>query len=459
MIAHAARHGGYDMRALLGHSDRLTRNLIASALSRAGFDVSVATNGMEVLQHWVDGKADLILLQMNLPDLNGLAVCHRIRREALTPIMMLADSASEEEVVRALDSGADDFVAEPRSAGELLARVRSVLRRARPGSESELTAQVPTGDLQLDPTTFRVTMQGRPITVTRLEFSILDLLAQNRGRVVPYSRLVAYAWGYMDEGASSLLKSHVYHLRKKLGLSADPEHGLSAVPGVGYQLAASVELTQAWAPGEDAPAGGSAEGQPGEDAPAGGSAEGQPGEDPPAGGSAEGEPGEPLPASDPVEPDLRWVVLKTQPWHESQAARAIAARGVEPYMPLVHAEPCGGPATPLFPGYLFARVNAAGDDLLRVRSAAGIAYVLPPGGPPVWVRDEVVEAIRARASSRDVPLRKGDRVTILRGPFRDIEALFDRWLDPAGRVRLLLELVERSAVLDIDHFNVRRLGG
>ena len=77
------------------------------------------------------------------------------------------------------------------------------------------------GDLVMNPTTLTVSMHGRPIPITRLEYSILDLLVQNRGRVVPYSRLIAYAWGYTDEGAPSLLKSHVYHLRKKLGLNAD----------------------------------------------------------------------------------------------------------------------------------------------------------------------------------------------------------------------------------------------
>jgi two-component system OmpR family response regulator len=416
------------MRALLGHADQPTRDLIASALSHAGFEVATASNGMEVLQHWAECKADLILLQVYLPDLDGLAVCHRIRREALTPIVMLADSASEEEVVRALDIGADDFVAEPRSIGELLARVRSVLRRARAGSESH--NQVQAGDLLMDPSTFTVTRQGRPIQITRLEYSILDLLVQNRGRVVPYSRLIAYAWGYTDEGASSLLKSHVYHLRKKLGLNADAEHGLSAVPGVGYQLAASAHSAQTTASAEHAA----------------------------ASASTEAERDKPPPAVGPVEADLRWVVLKTNPWHESQAAQAIAARGVEPYLPLVQPEPDSCPGMPLFPGYLFARVNTAGDDLLRVRSAAGIAYVLPQGGPPVWVRDEVVKAIRIRASSTDWRLHKGDRVTITSGPFRHIDAMFDRWVNPAGRVRLLLELVQRSAVLEIDHCHVRRLG-
>src|SRR5207244_10569363 len=162
--------GGSHMRALLGHSDQLLRDLIASALTSAGFEVSIATNGMEVLQHWADCKADLILLQVDLPELDGLAVCHRIRQEAPTPMVMLADSASEEEVVRALDSGADDFIAEPRSVAELLARVRSVLRRARPGGESECNDQVRAGDLVLNPTTLTVSMHGRPIPITPLEY-------------------------------------------------------------------------------------------------------------------------------------------------------------------------------------------------------------------------------------------------------------------------------------------------
>jgi DNA-binding response OmpR family regulator len=131
------------MRALLGLSDQPRRDLIASALGSAGFDVSIATNGIELLQHWADRGGDLILLQVDLPELDGHAVCHRIRQEAPTPMVMLADSAaSEDEVVRATVERSDDFVAEPFSIGELPARVRSVLRRSRLGGEPECNGQV-----------------------------------------------------------------------------------------------------------------------------------------------------------------------------------------------------------------------------------------------------------------------------------------------------------------------------
>jgi transcriptional antiterminator RfaH len=141
-----------------------------------------------------------------------------------------------------------------------------------------------------------------------------------------------------------------------------------------------------------------------------------------------------------------WVVLRTQVRQEPLATQSVAARGVDSYFPLLER---GRSAEPLFPGYLFARVAPGTDDLLRIRSAPGIAYVLPRYAPPVLLPDAFVRALRARAASRTPGFQKGDRVTIRRGPFRWLDAIFDKRLNASGRVRVLLDFVHRSVVVDL----------
>jgi transcriptional antiterminator RfaH len=158
-----------------------------------------------------------------------------------------------------------------------------------------------------------------------------------------------------------------------------------------------------------------------------------------------------------------WVVLRTQPRHELLAAKAVDARGVEAFVPLVKPKKSEDTTLPLFPGYLFAHVSVDGcsDDVLRVRSAPGIAYLLPRGGPPAIVPESVVEIVRSRltACPSGLPvaeLHRGDRVQLINGPFRWMDAVFDRRMNAAGRVRILLEIAYRTIQLNIDENDLRR---
>src|SRR2546423_1562389 len=158
-----------------------------------------------------------------------------------------------------------------------------------------------------------------------------------------------------------------------------------------------------------------------------------------------------------------WVVLKTQPRRELLAAHAVRAQGAEAYVPMLPPRRRDGLATPLFPGYLFAGVEPESDDLLRVRSAPGIAYVLPRAQPPALLPNEVVDAIRRRLGDpRDEAIRPqfqaGQRVTIVDGPFRWVDAVFDRHLSAVGRVRVLLDFVHRVVPVVIDAEAIERVG-
>jgi transcription antitermination factor NusG len=142
----------------------------------------------------------------------------------------------------------------------------------------------------------------------------------------------------------------------------------------------------------------------------------------------------------------RWVVVRTQTRQELLALHSVAVRDLETYFPVITR---GRTSEPLFPGYIFARVVEGSDDVLRIRSVPGVAYILPRGAPPVMLPGDFVAALRGRASAGGPELRRGDRVTIRRGPFRWLDAMFDRRLNASGRVRVLLDFVDRTVSVDL----------
>ena len=156
-----------------------------------------------------------------------------------------------------------------------------------------------------------------------------------------------------------------------------------------------------------------------------------------------------------------WAVLRTQLRQEALAAQSVLAQGVDVYLPMLPARRPTEAEQPVFPAYLFASVDPDSDDLLRIRSAPGVSYVLPKAGPPALLRDETLDEIRRRLvlhrAQHDRKLQHGDRVIIVSGPLRWHEALFDRHLNAAGRVRILLDLVERTVRVDMDQALLKRV--
>lgn len=224
------------MKVLLVDDDVDLLDLTTYALRREGYTVLAAIDGVQALHRWEAETPDLVLLDINLPKLNGLEVCRRIRRESETPIIMLTARDEEEDVLRGLQAGADDYVIKPFSARQLCARMKTVLRRCQTDPYRQPVSELRFGDIVLDLQSHEATKAGQVVELTPLEFRILYLLGMNIGRVIPYSRLVEYAWGY-DGGDSSLLKTHICHIRKKLDMPCTKREGIRAVPGVGYSLA------------------------------------------------------------------------------------------------------------------------------------------------------------------------------------------------------------------------------
>jgi DNA-binding response OmpR family regulator len=223
------------MKILVVEDDVDLLDLLTYALRREGFGVVGALDGLQALHRWESDNPDIILLDVNLPKLDGFEVCRRIRQGSRAPpIIMLTARDEEEDIVHGLHLGADDYVTKPFSVKQLVARMRAVLRR-QTDVNRQAADKLRVGDLALDLDAYEAVKGGVPVALTALEFRILFMLALNANRVIPYSRLVEYAWGY-DSGDARLLANHVRRLREKLNMPLSEKHGIKAVPGVGYKL-------------------------------------------------------------------------------------------------------------------------------------------------------------------------------------------------------------------------------
>jgi DNA-binding response OmpR family regulator len=211
------------------------RALIVLHLARDGFRCRTAGTGVEALRAVRTTPPDLVILDLMLPELDGLDVCRRLRQDPLSvamPIIMLTAKADEVDRVLGLELGADDYVAKPFSPKELVARVRAVLRRTRP---AETARALSSGALIVDRSRHVVTLAGRPLALTPKEFDLLQALLESAGRVLSREYLLNRVWGYSraDEIESRTVDVHVRRLRAKLG-----EEGLriTTVKSIGYRL-------------------------------------------------------------------------------------------------------------------------------------------------------------------------------------------------------------------------------
>ena len=221
------------MKALVVDDDRVLADLIAFTLRREGFVVSLAYNGEMALQLWRETRPDIILLDLNLPQVDGFTVCRQIRAEEETPIIMLTVRSEEDDIVRGLELGADDYIAKPFSPRQLVARVQAVLRRsgktAVPGifRVGELTLDSGRREVQIGP--------NKPISLTPLETRLLRYLMTNAGHVLTADAIITQVWG-ADGGDRDMLRQLVRRLRRKIEPDAANPTYIETVPGLGYGL-------------------------------------------------------------------------------------------------------------------------------------------------------------------------------------------------------------------------------
>jgi DNA-binding response OmpR family regulator len=228
---------------LTADDDPQLLRLIARNLELEDYQVLTASDGQQALELIEARSPDLVLLDVMMPRMDGFTVCQRAREFSLVPIIIITARGQDQDKVRGLDMGADDYLTKPFSVDELLARVRSVLRRAQFSAERAQSRQTSTtiGDLSIDFTQHRVTIEKKEIIVTPIEYRILSYLAQNAGRVVTQDLLLDQVWGAEYVGESHMLQVNVNRLRRKL--EPDPSHPRYIITrvGIGYFMPAPVK--------------------------------------------------------------------------------------------------------------------------------------------------------------------------------------------------------------------------
>ncbi len=220
-------------RILVVDDEPQVREILKLYLSRDGFRVSTATDGLAALEAFETQAPDLIVLDLMLPRVDGLEVFRRIRGQHATPIIMLTAKGDELDRVLGLELGADDYIVKPFSPREVVARVKNVLRRAAPeAGEKPLTH----GTLTIDPLARVVEVEGRRVELTSKEFDLLYFLAQHAGQVFTRTQLLDRVWGYEFYGDASTVTVHIRRLREKIEADPSEPRFLATVWGVGYKL-------------------------------------------------------------------------------------------------------------------------------------------------------------------------------------------------------------------------------
>ena len=227
------------VRLLLVEDEEAAREFVARYLVRRGYRVDEAGTATDAWRSWDAHRADLILLDLGLPDADGVQVIRRVRAESTTPIIVLSARHEERDKIAGLDAGADDYLTKPFATDELDARIRAVLRRSG-GAAAEPDGRLALGPVVLDPLARTVHVGDEPVRLTPREFELLRVLLANPGRVVTKGRLLRAVWGaaYTEEG--HYVHVYVNRLRRKLA-EADPTGATSELittePGIGYRVA------------------------------------------------------------------------------------------------------------------------------------------------------------------------------------------------------------------------------
>ena len=225
-------------RVLVVEDEQDVAELIRFNLIKEGYDVTVLGNGADAVRFVRDGKPDVVLLDIMVPQLNGWEVCRRLKQDPETrriPIVMVTGRVDEGDKVLGFELGADDYVTKPFSPRELVARVRAVTRRGRSADGADRKRQLRAGDLEIDRDRFEVRMKGRAVELTPKEFELLATLAGAPGRVFGREELLDLVWGRDGFVEPRTVDVHVARLRGKFIAAKVPEPGVETVRGVGYR--------------------------------------------------------------------------------------------------------------------------------------------------------------------------------------------------------------------------------
>jgi DNA-binding response OmpR family regulator len=224
-------------RILLVDDEQSIQTLLSYPLRKDGYHVTSALDGAEALRRFEEGRFDLVILDLMLPQMGGVEVCRQLRSRSQVPIIMLTAKGSETDKVAGLEVGADDYITKPFSMREFRSRVKAALRRSRMGGEArEDGGAIECEDLTIDFDRRLVTLKGKEIRVTYVEFEILGALARSPGRVLTRETLLEHVWGDSEYRDPRTVDVHIRHLREKLERDPKEPDYLFTVRGVGYRF-------------------------------------------------------------------------------------------------------------------------------------------------------------------------------------------------------------------------------
>ena len=224
-----------NLRILIVDDEKTIRRFLKATLVSHGYNVYEAADGAEALKYALYSYPDVIILDLGLPDMDGVQVVQRIRKRSKIPIIILSVRESEADKISALDAGADDYLTKPFKIGEMLARIRAVIRRLLPASNEPIFT---IGKLSIDIGKRIVLVKGRKVHLTPIEYNILKILVLNAGRIVTHKQLLKEIWNKTEdfEGIAHLLRVMISNLRNKI--EPDPNRPIYILtePAVGYRL-------------------------------------------------------------------------------------------------------------------------------------------------------------------------------------------------------------------------------
>lgn len=209
---------------------------LKTAAQHEGYSVLSASDGEEALRIFRTSSPDAVILDVMLPVINGLDVCRSIRQSSSAPVIIVSSRGDEEDIIRGLDAGADDYVVKPFSAREVMTRVKAVLRRTASAQNPEVSRRVEIADLVIDMNSYEAFVGGAQVPLTKKEIEILWLFATNPGKVFTRDQLLESVWGYEYFGNTRTVDTHIKRIRTKLGSDKNAGFDIRTVWGVGYRF-------------------------------------------------------------------------------------------------------------------------------------------------------------------------------------------------------------------------------
>ena len=227
------------MRILIVDDEKTVRRFLKATLISHGYNVFEAVNGAGALEVSVSAHPDAIILDLGLPDMDGIEVTRKIRERVKTPIIILSVRENEADKIAALDAGADDYLTKPFNAGEMLARLRAVMRRLLPQNEQAIFK---VGKLSIDITNHSVEVKAKPVRLTPTEYDLLKVLVLNAGKIVTHGQILKEIWNKNEdyEEALHLLRVTISNLRNKIEANPDRPDYILTEPGIGYRLSSEI---------------------------------------------------------------------------------------------------------------------------------------------------------------------------------------------------------------------------